>query len=70
MLGPALERGEEGVLNRLLGAVEIAEDAGEDGDRLSRLAPEQTIDENVLRTGARQDAAASEPLLVAPSSAA
>ena len=70
-LGPALERGQERVLHRLLGAVEVAEDAGEDGDRLSRLAPEQAVDEDVLRTGgARQDAAASEPLLMAPSSAA
>ena len=56
-LGPALERGEEGVLHRFLGAVEIAEDAGQDGDRLSRLAPEQTVDEDVLRSG--QEAAAS-----------
>jgi hypothetical protein len=65
-LGPALERDQERVLDRLLGAVEIAEDAGEDGDRLSRLAPEQTVDENALRS--RQDAAA-EPAL-APDSIA
>jgi hypothetical protein len=55
-LGPALERDQERVLDRLLGAIEIAEDAGEDGDRLSRLAPEQAIDEDVLRP--RQDAVA------------
>jgi hypothetical protein len=35
-------------LHRLLGAVEVAEDAGEDGDRLSRLAPEQAVDEEGL----------------------
>jgi hypothetical protein len=54
---PALERDEERVLHRLLGAIEVAEDAGEDGDRLSRLAPEQAIEDGVLRSG--QDAAAS-----------
>jgi hypothetical protein len=48
---PPLERGDEGVLDRLLGTIEIAKDAGEDGDRLSRLAPEQTVDEDVLRPG-------------------
>ena len=68
--GPALERGQERVLHRLLGAVEVAEDACEDGDRLARLAPEQAVDDDVLGTRARQDAAASEPLLAAPSSAA
>jgi hypothetical protein len=61
-----LERGEEGVLDRLLGAIEIAEDAGEDGDRLSGLAPEQAVDENVLGLG---QAVASAPL-GAPSTAA
>jgi hypothetical protein len=54
--GPALERDEECVLDRLLGTVEVAEDAGEDGDRLPRLAPEQAVDDDVLRS--RQDAAA------------
>jgi hypothetical protein len=54
--GPALERDEERVLYRLLGAVEVAEDAGEDGDRLARLAPEQAVQDGVLRSG--QDAAA------------
>ncbi len=68
MLGPALERGQEGVLDRLLGAIEIAEDAGQDGDRLSRLAPEQVVDEDVLR--AAQERAASVPLLAIASSAA
>jgi hypothetical protein len=48
---PALERGEEGVLHRLLGAVEIAEDVCEGGDRLSGLAPEQAVDEDVPRAG-------------------
>jgi hypothetical protein len=55
--GPALERGEEGVLDGLLGAIEVAEDAGEDGDRLSRLTPEQAVDEDV--PGAGQEAVAS-----------
>jgi hypothetical protein len=41
---PALERDEERVLDRLLGAVEVAERAREDGDRLPRLAPEQAVD--------------------------
>ena len=35
----------ERVLHRLLGAVEVAEDAREDGDRLPRLAPEQAVDD-------------------------
>jgi hypothetical protein len=56
---PALQRGQERVLDRLLGAVQITEDAGEDGDRPSRLAPEQAVDEDVLR--ACQDAALSAP---------
>ena len=56
---PALQRGQERVLDRLLGAIEVAEDAGEDGDRPSRLAPEQAVDEDVLRAG--QDAALSAP---------
>jgi hypothetical protein len=32
-------------LNRLLGPVEIPEDAREDRDRLSRLTPEETVDD-------------------------
>jgi hypothetical protein len=44
---PALQRDEKGVLNGLLGAIEVAEDAGEDGDRLPRLAPEQAVDDGV-----------------------
>ena len=54
-----IERHEERVLHRLLGAVEVAEDVGENGDRPSRLAPEQAVDEDVLRP--RQDAALSAP---------
>ncbi len=34
---PALDRGREGVLNRFLGEVEVAEDPGEDGDRAAEL---------------------------------
>jgi hypothetical protein len=53
--GPALKRHEEGVLHGLLGAVEVAEDAREDGDRLPRLAPEQAVEIDALA----QDAVAS-----------
>ena len=56
---PALEGDQERVLHRLLGAIEVAEDAGEDGDRLSRLTPEQAVDEDVLGSG--QEAALSAP---------
>jgi hypothetical protein len=42
--GPALERDRERVLDRLLGAIEVAERASEDGDRLSRLAAEQAVE--------------------------
>ena len=41
---PALERDREGVLNRVLGEVEVAEDADQGGDRPPRLAPEQAVD--------------------------
>jgi hypothetical protein len=58
MRRPALERDEERVLYRLLGAIEVAEDAGEDRDRLPRLAPEQAVQVGVPRPG--QDAVASE----------
>ena len=54
-----LERGEEGVLDRLFGAIEIAEDAGQNGDRPPRLASEQAVDVDVLRAG--QDAEACAP---------
>jgi hypothetical protein len=62
-----LERGQEGVLDRFLGTVEIAEDAGEDGDRLPGLTPEQAVDEDVLRAG--RQAVASEELMTASSAA-
>ena len=42
---PALERDRERVLDRLLGAVEVAQRAGEHGDRLPRLAPEQAVED-------------------------
>jgi hypothetical protein len=42
---PAFERDDERVLDRLLGAVEVAERACQDGDRLPGLAPEQAVDE-------------------------
>jgi hypothetical protein len=41
---PALERDEEGLLDRLLGAVEVPEGPRQDGDRLPGLAPEQAVD--------------------------
>jgi hypothetical protein len=44
---PALQRDQERVLDRLLGAIEVAEDAREQRDRLPRLAPEQAVDEDV-----------------------
>jgi hypothetical protein len=52
---PALERDDERILDGLLGAVEVAEDAGEDRDRLPRLAPEQAVEIDALA----QDAVAS-----------
>ena len=57
---PALQRDQERVLDGFLRPVEVAEDPRQDGDRLARLASEQAVDENVLRS--RQDAAA-EPAL-------
>ena len=59
---PALERDQERVLHRLLGPVEVAEDAGEDGDRLSRLAPEQAVEIDALA----QDAVASAGVSLPP----
>jgi hypothetical protein len=63
---PALERDDERILDGLLGAVEVAEDAGEDRDRLPRLAPEQAVEIDALA----QDAVASagEPLPAGASS--
>jgi hypothetical protein len=55
-LGPVLERGDERVLDRLLGTVEVAEDACEHGDRLPRLAAEQTVDEDRLGAGFQAEA--------------
>jgi hypothetical protein len=40
---PALQRHHEGLLDGLLGEVEVAEDADECGDRPPRLAPEQAV---------------------------
>jgi len=39
---PALERGGEGILHRVLGELEVAEDAGEDGHRMAPFLPEGT----------------------------
>ena len=44
-LGPALERDDERLLDRLLGEVEVAEDADQGGDRPPRLVPEQAVDD-------------------------
>jgi hypothetical protein len=62
-----LQRGQEGVLHRLLGTVEVAEDAGEDGDRLSGFTPEQTVDEDILWAG--RQAEAPEEFMAASSAA-
>jgi hypothetical protein len=43
-LGPAPHGLGEGVLDRVLGDVEIAEDAGEDGDGTAVLGAEDTLD--------------------------
>lgn len=41
---PSLDRGREGILHSVLGEVEVAEDAGEDGDRTRTLVPVGTGD--------------------------
>ena len=41
---PALDRGDEGVLDRLLGEVDVAEDADQDGDRAAVFLAEDTFD--------------------------
>ena len=43
-MGPALEGCREGVLNRVLGELEVAEDADEDRDRTSPLLAEDGPD--------------------------
>ena len=42
---PALERDHEGLLHRLLGEVEVTEDADQTRDRPPRLVPEQAVDD-------------------------
>jgi hypothetical protein len=42
---PPLERDDEGLLDRLLGGVDVTEDADQARDRPSRLVPEQAVDE-------------------------
>jgi len=44
-VGPDLERSDEGVLDRLLGEVEVAEDADQRRDRPSLLLAEEAVDE-------------------------
>ena len=44
MVRPALERDDERLLDRLLGEIEVAEDADQGRDRPPRLAPEQAVD--------------------------
>jgi hypothetical protein len=42
---PDLHGDDEGLLDRVLGEVEVAEDADQRGDRPSRLVAEQAIDQ-------------------------
>jgi hypothetical protein len=56
---PALECDDERLLNRLLGEIEVAEDADQRRDRPPRLAPEQAVDDSGLILGARDYEAAS-----------
>ncbi len=56
---PPLERDDEGLLHRLLGEVEVAEDADQARDRPPRLVPEQAIDELIGRFAQERAAAAS-----------
>ena len=56
-LRPHLERDQEGVLDGLLGEVEVAEDADERRDRPSRLLAEQAVD-GLGRRGYRRASAA------------
>ena len=42
--GPALERGREGVLHRVLGKIEVPEDADEDRNRATPFLAEQGLD--------------------------
>ena len=51
---PRLERGDERVLDRLLGEVEVAEHADERRDRPSLLLAEQAVDDLVRGLGGRQ----------------
>ena len=50
---PALERDDERLLHRLLGGVEVAEDADQGRDRPSRLVPEQAVDDDLIALRAR-----------------
>jgi hypothetical protein len=56
---PALERDDERLLDRLLGEVEVAENADQRRDRPSRLTPEQAVDDSSLIGGPRDYEAAS-----------
>jgi len=44
LLGPPLDGDDEGVLHRLLGEIDVAEEADERGDGATRLAPEGGLD--------------------------
>ena len=46
---PALQRGHERLLDRLLGGVEVAERPDQGRDRPSRLLSEQAIDDRLIR---------------------
>ena len=57
--GPALKRDHERLLDRLLGEVEVPEDARQRGDRPAGLLPEQAVARK--RSGLGQDCAAAAP---------
>jgi hypothetical protein len=56
---PALERCREGLLNRVLGEVEVAEDAGQDGDRAAPLVAVDPSDRLDPGAGSYRRASAS-----------
>ena len=58
--GPRLQRGDERVLDRLLGEVEVAEDADQRRDRPALLLTEDTVDDGVRIDGRHQAPSADD----------